>query len=144
MSRGRWMRSAVPLSLLCAVAWCVAAPAARGETAVAPLAWEHWTEFRSEPGRFAVRLPAEPIAESSSRLTLAGRVYSTVYRFRRGDLELSVEHHDLPTLAHMFVSEQALLDRAETGLVGNEGGAELRCSKIRDKHHQKKDTNRTF
>ncbi len=86
---------------------------------------QEWLHFRSERGRFAVQLPGSPEEIRDTRATLGGIVHRSEYRARRGATEFRVEHHDLPWLAQVLLSDQALLKRAKNGLVSEEHGLEL-------------------
>jgi hypothetical protein len=72
-----------------------------------------------------VQLPGSPEEIRDTRATLGGTVRWTEYRARRGATELRVEHHDLPWLATLLLSGDALLKRAKNGLVEEEHGLEL-------------------
>jgi hypothetical protein len=113
--------------LLVAAAWLVAGLAASEnvQPAATGLATQGWPEFRSELGRFAVRMPGPPKQRSSSRLSLAGRIRSAEYLVEHGAAELRVEHHDLPAIARFLVSSAALLKRAQQTLVADEDAREL-------------------
>ena len=79
-----------------------------------------WITHTDAAGGFAVALPGEPERESTSHLTLAGRVRSEVVIAFAGSAEFRVEVHDLPVLARWFVSDTGLLERAAAGLLEDE------------------------
>ena len=105
--------------------WLVAAAAAFSMTAVVAGAELEWLRFRSERGRFAVRLPGSPEEIRDTRATLGGIVHWSEYLAKRGATEFRVEHHDLPWLATFLLSTDGLLKRAKDGLVEEEHGHEL-------------------
>ncbi len=85
-----------------------------------------WEPFRSEVGRFAVRLPGPPEQRRDSHATLAGRVESAEYRVDDGSLELRVELHDVPAVAGWLLSDGALLARAQQDLLADDRAREAR------------------
>ncbi len=85
-----------------------------------------WEPFRSEAGRFAVRLPAPPEQSRTSHGTLAGRVESAEFRVEAGAIELRVELHDVPAVASFLLSDGALLARAQHDLLTDERALEHR------------------
>ena len=100
-----------------------------------PPAGTEWVEVRSAPGRFSVRMPERPDQIAHSRFTMAGPVRTVEYSVRRGETELRVEHHDLPRLAEMLISDAALLDRAASDLVADEGGVDPRVVRASVRGH---------
>jgi hypothetical protein len=116
------MTAGAGLFLAVASALSMAAAAAAAE-----LEWRH---YRSGWGRFAVQLPAAPEEIRDTRATLGGLVRWTEYRTRRGATELRVEHHDLPWIAKLLLSSEALLERAKDGLVSEEHGFELSSAPV--------------
>lgn len=87
-----------------------------------------WERVHSEPGRFAVDFPAAPEVRHWEQGSLVGSIASARYLLDWGALELRVEHHDIPWLASMLVSEQGMLQRAEADLVEGEGAQALAAS----------------
>lgn len=84
-----------------------------------------WTQVRPEAGGFTARFPGEPRRSEYGQRTFAGRVASVEYSWVRDDLDLRVEHHDLPALADWFLSDEALLARAEDDLLADERGTRV-------------------
>jgi hypothetical protein len=109
----RWLRSAI-LIFSMTVAFVAAG-----------MAEPEWPQFRSERGRFAVKLPGSPEEIRGRRATLGGFVHWAEYIAKRGATEFRVEYHDLPWLATFLLSTDGLLDRARDGLVSEEHGHEL-------------------
>jgi hypothetical protein len=112
-------------SMAAAVCWLLAAASALSMLAATASAESGWLHFRSERGRFAVQLPANPEEIHGTRTTLGGIVRWSEYPARRGATEFRVEHHDLPWLAKLLLSSDGLLKRATNGLVEEEDGVEL-------------------
>lgn len=84
-----------------------------------------WELYRSEAGRFQVDLPGPPRISRTVQRTFAGSIDSVEYLVELGALELRVEHHDVPVVASLFVSERGLLERAQHDLVDGEGAQAL-------------------
>lgn len=102
--------------------------AAVGTAATAPPAVgveTGWPAFRSEAGRFSVRLPSAPEESASTRMTLGGRIASAEYRVEMEGSELRVEHHEVPSLARVFLSDAALLRRAERDFLADENATQV-------------------
>ena len=117
-------------SMAAGARWLLVAASAVSMMAAAGTAELEWLRFRSERGRFAVQLPGHPEEIRDTRATLGGIVHWSEYRAKRGATELRVEHHDLPWLAKLLLSSDALLKRAKNGLVSEENGHELSSSVV--------------
>ncbi len=107
--------------------WCLVASLTVLGLAPAPSAARAADLFRSETGRFSVRLPAPPHRSSSSQATLAGRIESAEYLVETGAVELRVELHDVPTVASLLLSDGALLERAENDLLADDRAEDERA-----------------
>ncbi len=83
---------------------------------------ESWVRFASPDGTFSIEMPGEPRHESDDRFTPVGSVVETKYWLAVDYTELSVETHDIPTLAAAMMSDAMLLDQAREGVIDNEGG----------------------
>jgi hypothetical protein len=129
--------AAALLGLLAAAAAAPAAPAGSGAAAAAgpAPASDGWQLFRSQAGRFAVELPAAPVARAGSHMTLGGRIEFAVYRVESGGSELRIEHHEVPRLARVFLSDAALLGRAESDFLSDEDAAEVSARSMRVQGH---------
>lgn len=115
---------AAAAGLLCLALLATAARAQPGLAA-------EWQRYRSQPGRFTVDLPGTPRISRREEHSLVGEIASVEYLVELGDLELRVEHHDVPTLARWFVSESGLLARAQEDLVQGEQARVLQAEELR-------------
>jgi hypothetical protein len=105
------------------------APGARGGAPAGAPGWE-WQRYRSEPGRFTVDLPGPPVTTRSKRRSLVGTIASVEYLVEAPPFELRIEHHDVPALASLFVSERGLLERAQEDLVEGEEARTLEAEEL--------------
>lgn len=83
--------------------------------------------YRSEAGRFEVRMPGPPEVQSSSYRTVAGRIRSTEYAVEIGSREFLVEHYDLPRLTSLILPDKMILRRAKGDFLESVGGQERAC-----------------
>lgn len=113
----------------------LAAPARDPAAAATSPAPDGWRSFRSQAGRFSVDLPAPPETHTSSQMTLGGRIESAVYRVETGGVELRVEHHEVPSLARLFLDDEALLERAERDFLADEEAADVQARSARIQGH---------
>jgi hypothetical protein len=86
---------------------------------------EDWQAFAPPGGGFRIEMPGEPLREIAERLTPIGIVRETKYWLAIDSVELAVETHDVPTLAAALMGQDALLDRARSGVIDNEEGIPL-------------------
>jgi hypothetical protein len=105
--------------------WAVAAPHAGADPGRSRPPPPDWAAYRSQAGRFSVRLPEPPSEQTSARFTLGGRVHSAVYRVHLARAELRVEHHDMPRAALWLFSPDWMLDRALDDFLADEEGSDI-------------------
>lgn len=82
-----------------------------------------WRTFRVEGGGFEVEIHGAPEHLRRREGTLLGRVTHDYYWVDRAGARLEIERHELPSLAPTFLSDEALLDRAQAGLIEQVGVA---------------------
>jgi hypothetical protein len=90
-----------------------------------PAAAEPWKRFAPPGGGFSIEMPGEPRSERGDHFTPVGSVVETKYWLAVEGAELSVETHDIPTLAAAMMSDAMLLDQARDGVIENEGGTAI-------------------
>jgi hypothetical protein len=73
--------------------------------------------FRSGAGEFRAAFPGEPRFDEASQLTLLGRLRTQGWEVEDADIRVRVERHEVPALALAVLGDDALLARAEAGLL---------------------------
>jgi len=81
-----------------------------------------WRPYESPSGRFRVLLPASPLPTSGVFETRAGSIRELGVEVETAGLSLKIEHHDLPRLACLFLSDERILDFAASGLLDDRHG----------------------
>lgn len=91
----------------------------------APAAPEaHWHTFRSESGGFSIQMPASPVLGDDVRTTFVGEIRDSNYTARWNGARFRVEHHDIPRLGRMLMSDASILSRAMASVLEELGGHE--------------------
>ncbi|MBM3465043.1 MAG: hypothetical protein FJX76_23330 [Armatimonadetes bacterium] len=99
-----------------------------------------WKPYASTPGRFTVLLPATPTLTSSRVSTPAGQVEKNIFSVRSGELSLSLNYSDLPTLALMFGGANRIFDHAQGEFLKDIGGLLLSSAKQQWQGHAGRET----
>ena len=122
-SAGRFRTGARALALLGMTLPCSpCVQAAPVEAAHARLAETSWRSFESKAAEFRVLLPAEPTVTSDSRRMWFGRIRNSRFRTRGEKFEFTVERHDIPGVAKLFVGSASILEKAKKGLLDDAAG----------------------
>ncbi len=87
--------------------------------------------FQSDAGRFEIWMPDEPAVQSSARMTVGGPVRSSEYLVERPAYEFWVEHHDIPRVGSLVMTDGALLGRAQRDFLEAVDGHERSYSEDR-------------
>lgn len=76
-----------------------------------------WQQFKSEPGRFSVEMPAEPQPQQLQTTSFIGTIIHYVFVSRDDDEVYTVSYSDLPGFALTFTGRNTIYNHAKGALL---------------------------